>query len=154
LSTSHWATRVGALDPAPAQGGAAAVGSVRGDGGDEVVVRVACRLACLGPPDLDLEQVAFLEALHQHPVHALVQFGQEVVDREPRRLLELAHQRQPAVGGDHHLEGPSLAMAPGVLARMVDVEIVVGVLDHRDAQPAQPQRRDQLFDQVVLPAPE
>ncbi len=47
--------------------------------------------------------------------------------------LELADLGQPTARRDHHLEGAGLAVAPGVLAFVVDVERVVRVLDHRHA---------------------
>src|SRR5690606_17260714 len=50
----------------------------------------------------------------------------------------------------HHLEGARLAMAVRVLARMVDVEVVVRVLGHRHAQAAQLQCGNELFDEVGL----
>ena len=64
--------------------------------------------------------------------------------------VELAQLGQAAVRGDHRLEGPGLAVAPGVLAGLVDVEIVVGMLDHRDPLAGQLQALDQLFDQGGL----
>jgi len=45
-----------------------------------------------------------------------------------------------------------MAVAVRVLARLVDVERVVGVLDERDLQPARDEKRDQLLDQRRLAA--
>jgi hypothetical protein len=49
---------------------------------------------------------------------------------------ELADLGQAAGRGDHHFRGAGLAMAPGVLAFVVDVELVVRVLDHDTRWPA------------------
>ncbi|MNV53763.1 hypothetical protein D3C71_1459220 [compost metagenome] len=127
---------------------------VGGHGGHKIVFRVTHRLSHLArlgrAPHFDLEQIAVLEAFHQHPVHALVQLGQQVVHAERGRLLELAHQHQALVRSSHHLERPGFAVAIGVLARMVDVKAMVRMLDHRHAQPPQPQLGDQLLDQRGL----
>ena len=65
-------------------------------------------------------------------------------------LLEGANDGHALRRRGHHLVGARLAMAPGVLARVVDVEAVVRVLDHRHPQPTQAQRSDQLLDQRGL----
>jgi hypothetical protein len=61
---------------------------IGGNGHDEIVLRIAHRARCAaglwGAPDFDLEQVAFLEAFDQHPVHALVQLGEQLVHRSAR----------------------------------------------------------------------
>ena len=125
-------------------------GGIGGDGGDEAVVGVAHGLGGGGAPDLDLGQVAVPEALHQHPVHAVVQLGDQVVHAQVGLALELAHQRQASAGSDHHFEGAGLAVAKAVLAGVVDVEAVVRVLDHRHALAAPLERRDHALDELRL----
>ena len=44
------------------------------------------------------------------------------------------HQGPTVVTGEQHLGGPGFAMAVGILARHIDVEGMVRVLDQRDAQ--------------------
>ena len=90
-------------------------------------------LPARGAPDLDLQQVGVLEAFDQHPVARATSSAISWCTVGSARPLEFADLRQPPVRGDHHLEGAGLAMAPRVLARMVDVELVVRMLDHRDA---------------------
>ena len=99
------------------------------------------------------------QAMQYHPhgdasiLGALVQLGQHLVHRELRGLLELAHQRQAPVGGNHHLEGPGLPVAPRVLARVVDVEAVVRMFDDRHPQPTPAQAGDELLHQRGFAGP-
>ncbi len=53
-------------------------------------------------------------------------------------------------GGNHHLLGTRLAQAVAVFARLVDIKVVVGVLEHPDAQAAIHQQGDQLLQQGGL----
>ncbi|MPM97436.1 hypothetical protein SDC9_144609 [bioreactor metagenome] len=77
----------------------------------------------------------------------MVEFGQHLVHRQiVARRFELAHQRQALVRDDQHLERTCLAMAPAVLARHVHVEIMVGMLDHRNPQPRRAQQADDLLE--------
>ena len=126
------------------------LGRIGGNRDDEIIVWVARRLARRGAPDLDLEQVATLEAFDQYPVYAVVQLGNQVVHRQVRLTLELAHQRQPLARSHDDLEGTGFAVAKRILAFVIDVELVVRVLDHRHAQAAQLERRNELLDQVRL----
>ncbi|MNT53824.1 hypothetical protein D3C72_1909340 [compost metagenome] len=73
-----------------------------------------------------------------------------MVHAERGGLLELAHQHEALVRCRDYLEGPCLAVAVRVLARVVYVETMVGMFDHRHAQPPQPQLGDQLLDQRGL----
>jgi hypothetical protein len=76
------------------------------------------------------------------------------VHRQLGRLLVFAHQRQAAIGGQQHLIGAGLAVAPAVLALAVDIEIMVGMLDDRDAEPAARISVISASTRLVLPAPE
>ena len=130
--------------------------SIGGDRDDVRVLGVARgALAVIGrghAPHLDLGQVAFLEAFDQHPVHAGIELGQQSMHADGAGRLELAHHGQAPVGGHGHLVSPGLTVAPGVLADVVDIEIMVRVLDHRHAQALQPQLGNQLLDQRGLAA--
>ena len=74
-------------------------GRVGGDGDDEVVVHVARRLRFVlrsrRAPDFNFEQVTAFEAFNQHPIDAVIQLGNQLVNAHLVRLLELAHQGQP-----------------------------------------------------------
>ena len=57
-------------------------------------------------------------------------------------------QDGPALGrGDDHLGGAGGAVHEGILARLVEVEAVMGVLERRHAHAARDQARDELGDQ-------
>lgn len=45
-----------------------------------------------------------------------------------------------------------MAVAKGILARLIDVKSVMGVFDQRNLQPALHEQRDQLFDQCGFAA--
>src|SRR5205085_6241957 len=60
---------------------------------------------------------------------------------------QLVHQHPAARRGDEHLGGAGVAVTIGVLARLVDVERVVRVLDKRHPQPRAGEARDQLLDE-------
>ena len=126
------------------------VGRVGGDGHNEIINHVARGLARGGAPDFNLQQIAVLEAFDQHPVHAFVQLGNHVVNRQLGGLLEFAHQRQPVLRRHHDLEGAGLAVAKGVFAGVVNVKTVMRVLDDRHAQAAHLEGGNQLFDQRCL----
>ena len=130
---------------------------VGGNGQHMGVVRIQGRLGLAGAgalgliaPDLYLGQVGVLEAFDQHPVHARIEFGQHVVHRQLRGTGEFAHQRQTAIRGQHHFIGARLAVAPAVLALVIDIEMVVGMLDHRNAEPLRTHQRDQGLHQAGL----
>ena len=56
------------------------------------------------------------------------------------------HQRPAGAAANQHLGGAGLAMAPGILAGLVQVEAVMGMLDGRDRHAAgheQPHQRNQ-----------
>jgi hypothetical protein len=90
-----------------------------------------------------------LEALDQDPV-AVGQLGDELVHRRRGSHRVLAHLGEAPVRSDDDLERAGLPVPPGILAFVVDVEIVVRVLDDRDALAGQAQPHDQLLDQGGL----
>src|SRR5690606_29833238 len=124
---------------------------VGGERHDVRVVRMKKRLARFLAPHLELRDGRELEALDE----------QEVARRDAadllfeRRLLgasQLVHEHPAPRGGDEDFGGARLAVPVRVLARNVDVEVVVRVLDQRDAEAAPDEARDQLLDQRGLAA--
>src|SRR5690606_27383693 len=67
------------------------------------------------------------------------------------RFIPQLDDVRPAARGTHdHLAGAGLTVQEAVLARMVDVEVVVGVLDGADTPPPAGQLADQCDDQRRL----
>src|SRR5574340_374584 len=92
---------------------------------------------------------------------ALVAFDEHEVARRQlrhkavqarRRVAMLDQQRGAMVGGQQHGCGAGLARAPAVLAGAVDVEVVVGVFDHRDLHATRGELRQHPLDQGGLAA--
>src|SRR5436190_9187935 len=104
------------------------------------------RLAGDAAPDLELRNRRVLEAFHDDQV-ACRKAGELRVERRLRRAAQLMHQHPAARRGHQHFGGAGVAVPVGVLARLVDVEAVVRVLDERDAQPRTGEARDQLLDE-------
>ena len=71
-------------------------------------------------------------------------------DEAHREGQRHAQQRQPLRRGHQHLGRASAAVAVAVLAWAVDVEVLVGMLDHRHPQAAGPQASNDTFDQRGL----
>ena len=99
--------------------------------------------------DLDLGDGHILEALHQH----------QIAGRQYRQLrtqvrlgcpAHLVHQHPALVRNQQDLPCPGLPVTPGILARLVHVETMVGMLDHRDAQTAGGDLGDDPLDQGGL----
>jgi len=65
-----------------------------------------------------------LEPLDQRPV-AIDEFGQQLVRGRSGVNLELADFREAPIRRDDDLERAGLPMAPRVLARLVDVEVMM-----------------------------
>src|SRR5215203_2419085 len=90
-----------------------------------------------------------LEPLDQRPV-ALDELGQQLVRVRIGMNLELADLRETPIRRDDDLERAGLPMPPRILARPVDVEIVVGMLDDRHPLSGERQAPDQLLDERGL----
>jgi hypothetical protein len=63
---------------------------------------------------------------------------------------QLAHQYPARAGSEQHLGGTRLAVTKGVLARPIDIEIVMRVLEYRNTQAAGSKARQQLLQQCRL----
>ena len=118
---------------------------------DVRVVRVQQRLAGLGAPHLELGDRRELEALDQQQVA-----GRDalhlLLERRLVRAAQLVHQHPAPRRGHQDLRRAGMAVAVGILARVVDVEGVVRVLDQRHAQPVLHEARDELLDERGLAA--
>lgn len=62
-----------------------------------------------------------------------------------RLSLKRFRERQPVRTDEHDRIRASLAKAPGILARPVELEPGMGMFDHGDAQTARPQERNEFF---------
>ena len=99
---------------------------------------------------LDFREVLVLEPLDQEQIElCLIEAGQQLA-KIGFGQFRLNDTSMTTTGGDHHLLGTRLAQAVAVLARLVDIKVVVGVLEHPDAQAAIHQQGDQLLQQGGL----
>src|SRR3989441_5417436 len=89
---------------------------------------------------LDQQQVAGRDALDL------------LLQRRLRLAAQLVHDDPAPVGHDHDLAAARLTVAVRILARLVDVEAVMRVLDHRYPETALDETRDELLDQGGLAA--
>ena len=107
-------------------------------------------LAELGAMQLYLGEVLVLEPFHQQQVEpGLVEAGQQGVKRG-LGVGRLDDAGVTTARSRHHLIRPRLAQAVAVLARLVGVKVVMGVLEHTQAQTAAYQNGDELFQQRCL----
>ena len=118
---------------------------------DIAILRMQQRLPRGRAVDLQLRHALALEALDQHQV-ARGQPLEQLRESRLRRAPQLVHQRPAPRRADQHLAASGVAVAIGVLARLIHVEGVVGVLDEGDREPARDEERDQLLDQGRLSA--
>src|SRR5262245_20776815 len=124
---------------------------VRGDADDVRILGMQQGLALYGAIHLQLGQFLALEALYQQQVT-----GRDVPNQYLKSgfasAASLVHQRPAPRRSHQHLRAARMAMAIGVLARLVDLKAVVGVLDQRHPELAFDEERDQLLDQRGLAA--
>jgi hypothetical protein len=93
-----------------------------------------------------------LEAFDERPV-AFDELGEQLVDRRLLGDRVLADLREATVRCDHDLERAGLSVPPRVLPFVVDVEVVMRVLDDRDALAGKAKAGDELLDQRRLARP-
>ena len=99
---------------------------------------------------LDFREVFVLEPLDQEQIElCLIEAGQQLA-KIGFGQFRFNDTGMTTAGGNHHLLGTRLAQAVAVLARLVDIKVVVGVLEHPDAQAAIHQQGDQLLQQGGL----
>ncbi len=101
--------------------------------------------------DLDLGNRLALEALHDQKIagrHARDEFVQRQFGRAP----QFVHQGPPNARRQHHFAAACVPVAIGVLAGLVDIELVVRALDQGHREAARRQERHHAFDQRGLAA--
>jgi hypothetical protein len=104
-----------------------------------------------GAVHLDPRDGVELPAFHEDQV-AGPQAPQLLLERGLGRAAKLVHER-PALRGAHQdLRAAGLPVAPRILARGIDLERVVRVLDERHAQPSPHEERHELLDEGGLAA--
>ncbi len=122
---------------------------VGGNRDDRRVVGMEQRLADRGPVHFELGMALALVAFDQHQIDRA-----ELLEQRAERGLGLAAQlvdQRPAAGGaDQHLGRAGHAVAVRILARLVDIEGVMGVLDRRHREPARDQAGDHLDEERGL----
>src|SRR4029453_11308407 len=120
-------------------------------GNDGRVTRVQQRLAPTLAVDLELRDRGALETLDQYDI-ARRQPLERLVQRQFQPPAELVLQC-PAHGGRHqHLLATGFAMPERILARLIEIELVMRVLDQRDRQAARDEAWNQLLDKRRLAA--
>ena len=124
-------------------------GGIGGHGDDVVAFGEERRLAVFRAVDFELGHRFLLETFDQHEVTGR-QVADQFVERRLRFIAPFVHERPAVAAGEQHLGGPGFAMAVGILARLVDVETVVGVLDDRHLEATRRQLWDELFQQGRL----
>src|SRR5215472_14802295 len=90
-----------------------------------------------------------LEPLDDHEIDG-TQFLKHIIERRLRFALEFVDDGPAAARYYGDLTGAGAAMQPGILARLVGVELMMGVLDRREFQATFDQHRDHLGDQRGL----
>ena len=65
-------------------------------------------------------------------------------------MCRTVHQRVPPARGDQHLPGTGLAQFVAVLARLIDVKVMMGMLDDTYMHAMSGKQRNQLFQQGGL----
>ena len=93
-----------------------------------------------------------LEPFDDHQIDR-AELLQNIAKRRLGLVTQFVDHRPAPARDDRDLAGAGLPVQPGILARLVDVEFVVRVLDGRDLQPAPHQHRDHAVTSVVLPEP-
>ncbi len=82
------------------------------------------------------------KTFHQHQVQLVPwQDGEQGFQARLARFRVIMQQRPTLVGSDQQVIGAGLAQFVAVLAGGVDLEVVMGMLDHADAQPGLTQPR-------------
>ena len=122
---------------------------VAGDGDDVRIVRLQQRLAVGHAMNFELRKRIALEAFDQHEIDR----GKlaEQVGQVPFRVVAQLMQDGEALGrADDHLGRAGGAVHERVLARLVEVEAVMRVLDRRHPAAARDQARQRLGDQRGL----
>ena len=82
-----------------------------------------------------------LEAFDDHQIDR-AQLRQDFHERRFRLVPQLMHEGPAPIGDDGDFAGAGLAVQPRILARPIDIEFVMRMLDGRDLEPAPHQNRN------------
>ena len=133
--------------------GRAGSGASEAIGDDVRIVGMQQRLADGGAMDFELGMRLALVALDQHQIDRR-QLGQQLAQRRLRLAAQFMHQRPARRRADQHFGRAGHAVAMGILARLVEVEAVMRVLERSRPQArARSSRGISLVSSVVLPEP-
>src|SRR5450631_434399 len=127
----------------------AAVPRVRDDGGDALIFKIEPRLPVRLAMHLDLNMLVALKTLDENEIggaHAPQKFGESWLGG----AAQFMHQGKAPVGGNEHLARARLAMQIRILARLIDVERMMRVLERRDGKAAFTEVGNELDDQTRL----
>ncbi len=119
------------------------------DGDDAIVIGMQQRLAHGGAKNLELGMGVALEPLHHHQIDR-AELRQNIRKRRLGLLAQLMDDCPAPARHDRDLAGAGLPVLPRILARLIDVEFMVRVLDGRDLQAAADQHRNHARDQRRL----
>ena len=129
-------------------------GRVGGNGAGEGVGGLDQVVAGLGAEHFDLGMTVALVAFDQHQIDRS-EAGQDVAERGFGAAV-LAHQGKAVGRGEHDLGRAGDAVAVGVFAGVVKIDVVMDMLDRRDGQPLGGNRGHEPLHQTglagVLPA--
>ena len=114
---------------------------VGGDSDDAIIIRMKERLADRGAIDFKLGMRVALEPFDDHQIDR-TEFLQNIAERRLGFVAQFVDDGPAPARDDRDLAGAGLPMQPGILARLVDVEFVVRMLDGRNLEPAPHQHRN------------
>src|SRR5262249_44896727 len=115
------------------------------------ITRMQERLAHARPVHLELRDGRRLETLHQGQITA-GQPLERLLEGEFRGAAKLVLHRPTHGRGDQDFLAAGLTVPKRVLARLVEIEFVVRVLDQRHRQPSPGKPGNQLLDERRLAA--
>ena len=110
-------------------------GEIAGECENSGIIRMKKRLAVRFAEHFDLGDRLALESLHDHEIDRR-ETREMLRERRLRRAPQVAHQREALRRCYEHLMRARLAMLVRILARRIDVEGVMRMLDRRNADAA------------------
>ena len=119
------------------------------DGDDAIVIGMQQRLADRGAKNFEFWMRMALETFDDHQIDR-AELRQNVGERRLGLVAKLVHDGPAPAGNDRDFAGAGLPVQPGILARLVGVEVMMRVFDGGDFQAAFDQHRDHAGDQCRL----
>ena len=118
----------------------------------QIVLGMQQRFADGGAVDFELGMRMALEAFDDHKIDR-ADFRKHVGERRLGLRAQFVHQSPAPARDDRNLGGAGRAVQQGILAGLVDIELMMRVLDGRDLEPAPHQHGITFVTSVVLPEP-